>query len=52
MIESRLAKAQYELEFAPKFDVIIINDELEKAQVEAYKMVQQFINNNYTNSTN
>jgi len=43
MIESRLSKAQYELGFAPEFDVIIINDVLEKAQTEVYKAVQQFI---------
>ena len=43
MIENRMAKTQYELSFAPKFDVIIINDMLEKAQVETYNVVQQFI---------
>jgi len=43
MIELRLAKAQYELGFTPKFDVVIINDILEKAQAEAYKVVRQFI---------
>ena len=46
MIERRLAKAQYELGFAPEFDIVIINDVLEKAQTETYKAVQQFINNN------
>lgn len=43
MIESRLSKAQYELGFAPAFDVIIINDVLEKAQAETLQVVQQFI---------
>lgn len=43
MIERRLAKAQYELEFAPEFDVIIINDVLAKAQAETLQVVQQFI---------
>ena len=53
MIESRLAKAQYELEFALKFDKIIINSELKYAQEETLKVVQQFIHNNNTlNSTN
>jgi guanylate kinase len=46
MIESRLAKAQYELGFAPEFDIVIINDILEKAQAETLKIVQQFINPN------
>ena len=44
MIENRLAKAQYELGFAPDFDIVIINDVLEKAQLETYHAVQQFIN--------
>jgi len=43
MIENRLAKAQHEMEFAPEFDVIIINDVLEKAQTETFNVVQQFI---------
>ena len=43
MVENRLAKAQYEMGFAPEFDVIIINDVLEKAQTETFNVVQQFI---------
>ena len=35
VIESRLAKAAYELTFAPKFDRVIVNDDLEKAKAEA-----------------
>lgn len=42
-IESRLAKASYELTFADKFDKIIINDNLEKAKQEAYKVVKAFL---------
>ena len=52
MIERRLSKAQYELGFAPEFDIIIINDILEKAQTETYKTVQKFINDNYTLNSN
>ena len=44
IIENRLAKAQYELGFASEFDVVIINDVLEKAQLETFHVVQQFIN--------
>ena len=44
MIERRLAKALSELEFASEFDVVILNDELEKAQVETLHAIQQFIN--------
>ena len=43
MVENRLAKAQYEMGFAPEFDEIIINDVLEKAQTETFNVVQQFI---------
>ena len=44
MIERRLAKAQSEIAFASEFDVVILNDELEKARVETFQVVQQFIN--------
>lgn len=44
VIESRIAKAEYELGFADKFDVIVINDELEKAKAEALNVIQNFLN--------
>ena len=44
VIESRIAKAQFELEYADKFDVRIINDNLEKAEAEALKTGTEFIN--------
>jgi guanylate kinase len=43
VIESRVAKAEYELTFAPKFDVVIVNDDLEKAKTEALAVIRQFI---------
>ncbi|WP_272961117.1 guanylate kinase [Barnesiella viscericola] len=43
VIVSRIAKAEYELSFAPKFDRIIVNDILEKAQEEAYQTIRQFL---------
>ncbi|MGL5938038.1 MAG: guanylate kinase [Phocaeicola sp.] len=45
VIESRIAKAEFELGFASKFDVVIVNDELEKAQAETLKAINNFINN-------
>ena len=42
-IENRLAKASEELTFAEKFDKIIINDDLEKAKQETYKVVKAFL---------
>ncbi|RHJ92553.1 guanylate kinase [Parabacteroides bouchesdurhonensis] len=44
VIDSRIAKAEYELSFANKFDVIIVNDNLEKAQQEALKTIKEFLN--------
>jgi guanylate kinase len=38
-----VAKAEYELTFAPKFDVVIVNDDLEKAKAEALAVIRQFI---------
>ena len=43
VIESRIAKAEFELSFADKFDVVIVNDELEKAKAETLKVIQDFI---------
>mgnify|MGYP003370237241 CR=1 FL=1 len=44
VIESRIAKAEYELSFAPKFDTVIVNDDLETAKAEALKVIQDFLN--------
>ena len=43
VIEDRLAKAEYELTFAPRFDKIIINDDLHKAQEEALQIIKDFL---------
>lgn len=42
-IKNRLAKASYELTFAPKFDHIIVNDNLNKAEEETYQLVSKFL---------
>jgi len=42
-IKVRLAKAKHELSYAEQFDVIIVNDELEKAVQEAEKIVENFL---------
>lgn len=44
VIEDRLAKASYELTFAPKFDKVIVNDDLEKAQAETLEVLKAFLN--------
>ncbi len=43
VIENRIAKAEYELSFAPKFDVVVINDDLKKAEAEALRIIQEFL---------
>ena len=42
-IEQRLAKAEYEITFAPQFDRIIVNDDLETAKQETLRVVNEFI---------
>ena len=43
VIESRIAKAEYELSFADKFDTVVINDDLEKAKAKALQVIQAFL---------
>jgi guanylate kinase len=43
VIEQRLAKAAYELTFAPKFDHVVVNDDLAKAEAETLKLVEGFL---------
>lgn len=42
-IRMRVAKAEHELSFVKQFDVVIINDDLEEAFVEAEKIISEFI---------
>ena len=42
-IEQRVAKAEYEMTFADKFDVVIVNDNLDTALAEAEKAVRDFL---------
>lgn len=44
VIESRVAKAEFELGFAKQFDVVIVNDNLETAEAEALQVIRNFIN--------
>ncbi len=43
VIEDRVNKAAYELSFAPRFDKVIINEDLATAQAEALKTLQDFL---------
>lgn len=43
VIERRLAKAETELSFAPKYDAIVVNDDLEEACQSAARVVEDFL---------
>ncbi len=42
-IAQRLAKAEYELTFAPQFDRVVVNDDLEQAKQEILSIVKEFL---------
>jgi guanylate kinase len=42
-INERVERAAYELTFANKFDEVVLNDNLEVAQVEAFSLVEDFL---------
>ena len=42
-IDGRIAKASYEMTFAPQFDHIVVNDNLQKAEKETYEIVKKFL---------
>ena len=44
VIEDRLARASFELTFAPRFDKVIVNDDLDRAVSEAFEAVKEFVN--------
>lgn len=43
VIEQRVAKADYELGFAPQFDFRVVNDDLDEAVDEARRIIRQHI---------
>ena len=43
VINDRVSKAEYELTFASKFDVVIHNEDLEKAKAEALSVIQELL---------
>ena len=44
VIEQRIERAKYELSLADRFDEVVVNDNLEVAQVEAAALVEDFLN--------
>ena len=43
VIERRLAKAETELSFAPKYDAVVVNDDLEVACRDAARVIEDFL---------
>lgn len=43
VIQQRVAKAEYELTFAPQFDHIVVNDDLQQAQQHTLQLVTRFL---------
>ena len=43
MIAKRIGKAEFELSFAPQFDKVVVNDDLEEAKKEAEKLIREFL---------
>lgn len=44
-IIKRLAKAEYEMTFAPEFDITIVNDDLDEAVTSVSKTIKNYIDN-------
>lgn len=42
-IDERVGKAEYEMTFAPKFDHVVVNDNLDKAVAETEKIILDFV---------
>lgn len=42
-IADRIGKAEYELSFAPRFDTIVVNDNLETAAADLHNIINNFI---------
>jgi len=43
MIDRRIGKAEFELSFAPQFDNVVVNDNLDKAKKEAEQLIRNFL---------
>ena len=43
VIKDRLARAEFELSYADKFDKVVVNDNLEDAQSEALSLIKNFL---------
>ena len=43
VIDQRIARAEFELTFAPQFDKVVVNDDLATAEADALALVEDFL---------
>jgi guanylate kinase len=43
VIDQRIARAEFELTFAEKFDKIVVNDDLAQAEADALEVIREFL---------
>jgi guanylate kinase len=43
VIDQRIARAEFELTFAEKFDKVVVNDILEYAEADALEIIKEFL---------
>ena len=43
VIDQRIARAEFELTFADKFDKVVVNDILEYAEADALEIIKEFL---------
>lgn len=43
VIDQRIARAEYEISQSPNFDRVVVNDDLARAQQEAYDIIKDFL---------
>lgn len=48
VIAQRIARAEYEISQAGKFDRVVVNDTLERAEQEAYDIIKNFLDTDFT----
>ena len=46
VIDQRIARAEFEIGFADKFDKVVVNDDLDKAKKEVLGIIKQFLSPN------
>ena len=44
VIDDRIARAEYEMSFADKFDVVVVNDILQEAEDKVLAVIKDFLN--------